>query len=214
MVASNVSGWWNSLKELLSQNDLVSNAEKKVVKKMGGKYNKAVNEAASDGIEKTANTRKFKEKVKESRNKTINEHDEMISKFGNKDGDITIQREAARKVGKDATKEEFEAAVNSIERENKVKTGFQAVKDYYADPLNKIKNSKLDDATRDLAKKQFIARAGVTAAAGTATIGIGHDLLANKENDTGLGGIAVNTAAMAGIGTGAAAGAAAMLRKL
>lgn len=111
------------------------------------------------------------------------------------------------------TKEAYESAMSSAEGRLKRNSSFEAAKGYFSEPYNALKNADLTEAERKLAGQQLTARVGATATAGALGVGVTHDLFSNNENDTGIGGITVNTAAAGGLATAAAAGVS-MLAKL
>ena len=115
--------------------------------------------------------------------------------------------------GEELTEESIKAAAKSATNKIKRDGAITAVKDYYADPFKRMGNEALTDAERSLARKQFVGRVGATTAATALGAGITHDLFSNKEEDTGLGGIAVNTVGATGLASAAAFGVS-MLAKL
>lgn len=115
--------------------------------------------------------------------------------------------------GEELTEESIKAASKSATNRIKRQGVVNAVKDYYADPFKQMGDKTLSDAERSLATKQFVGRVGATATAASVGIGVTHDLFSNNEEDTGLGGIAVNTTAVGGLATAGALGVS-LLRKL
>lgn len=130
--------------------------------------------------------------------------------------DILLSQAATNKmVGGEAgiSQGAYDDSLKSLKGEANRKGAFNATKDYYADPFKRMGDKTLSEAERSLAMKQFVARGAATAGGVGITAGLTHDLFSNKEDDTGLGGIAVNTAAMTGVGAAATAGIG-LLRKL
>lgn len=92
-------------------------------------------------------------------------------------------------------------------------TTWEAAKGYFTEPYKAMGDESLTQAQRSLAQKQFAARTGAAVGATALSGGIVHDMYSSNEQDTGLGGIAVNTMGATGLSAGVAAGVG-LLKKL
>ncbi len=137
-----------------------------------------------------------------------------VENLGNETKSLNARnKEGFSEMSADEQRQAFADAREEYDKSLKLNTAWEAAKGYYSEPWKALGNKELSDAARSTAAKQLGARVAVTGGAVALAGGIGHDLITDKEDDYGVGGIAINTVGTAGVFGGAALGLS-MLKKL
>lgn len=190
------------LKDLFLSKGLAERGENAAANKIVKKADKAVrNSAEGEEISQAfSNARKYNDTY------AGNAAEAELRNSANEDN---VKKAASRYLsagGEKATQKSYDEAYEKAQSVLKRDTAFESAKGYFTEPYKAMTDKGLSKAERGLATKQFMARTGAAVGGAALVGGIGHDMLADNEEDTGLGGIAVNTAGATGLAAGVAGG--------